>query len=464
MLSQFSSQYFKSNLNLLMCDSFALIRTLLLKPILFLALFISTGASAGYDVKVETYLSPEEHADIEFKGHPPLSLGGFDQYTIEKFELKIKGKQYSVSKHDNASLYVSINNLNDLNYSLDQWPSSYLVLTWDLSFFQFLSEIGKCLTKHASWKDIFRMRNKPLSKCTGSAAYAYKFNQTYSIDITASMKQEIDRKIETFHNKIDDLIPDLERYLVFSTPPKKIPKNEETIFVQIQRQSRAVFGLATTDYYMTKGTTFLEALDKLTIVENHINILKEREDLHKLSRIKDILTEEFKAFNSDKCEGELPQQILPNLMHRPRLLTIAKNYAKQVCKFNLLSFDKKNTKNNITIPVAFNHSGEGVENSAYIPYVFCDAYTCQFNISKTLKYRLVDTPHASFMLSDQDTEQLHSYLNSERGWNNIDRLCLDSCIFTINDIYSLKNLLDQLHYEVFSFGYYFSWKLIKIEE
>ena len=110
-------------------------------PVLvFIGLFISTGASAYYDVKVEVYEQPGEHAHITFNGQPPETVGDFDQYTIEKFDLKIGSKIHAVSKHSDDRLFASIKNLENFDHSLDQWPSSSLVLTYKLTFQQFTSE------------------------------------------------------------------------------------------------------------------------------------------------------------------------------------------------------------------------------------------------------------------------------------------------------------------------------------
>ena len=123
------SQYFKSSFNFSISksDLFSQIRKLLLVTVLvFIGLFISTGASADYDIKVEVYDDPEE-AHIKFHGQPPPVLGGFDQYTIEKFELKIGSKNHAVSKHSDDRLFASIKNLENFDHSLNQWPLSYLV-------------------------------------------------------------------------------------------------------------------------------------------------------------------------------------------------------------------------------------------------------------------------------------------------------------------------------------------------
>ena len=121
MLRQFLEQYFKSSFYLSADKFVARICALLLMPTLVsLGLFISVNVAADYDATMDVYTDPE-HVDIKFTGQPPKSLGGFDQYTIEKFELKIGSvNRYPVTKHADTILYAYVNNLEDLNYGVDQ--------------------------------------------------------------------------------------------------------------------------------------------------------------------------------------------------------------------------------------------------------------------------------------------------------------------------------------------------------
>ena len=192
------SQYFKSSLNFAVTsyDFLNQIRKLLLVPVLvFIGLFISTGASADYDIKVEVYDHPEEHANIMFNGQPPETVGDFDQYTIEKFDLKIGSKNHAVSKHSDDRLFASIKNLENFDHSFDQWPLSYLVLTYDLSPSQAFSEGWKCYRNHFSWRD-WSWWTSPYANCIARVLHAVRFNQTKSIVVTDLLKKEFEDELQ----------------------------------------------------------------------------------------------------------------------------------------------------------------------------------------------------------------------------------------------------------------------------
>lgn len=183
------------------CDFMGYFRkTLYVLVIFFKSLLMSYSAKADYQVKMNIDLDVES-ASIALEGKAPKSLVRFDQYTIDKFDLKIGNNNYTVTQHSDNSLSASIK-LEDLHYSIDQWPSSYVVFTWDLSFSQAMSEISKSVRKHHSWSDIFWWFRHPFRDCLQAITNAYFFHQTDSIEITANLKEAVKQEQGSLGQKL----------------------------------------------------------------------------------------------------------------------------------------------------------------------------------------------------------------------------------------------------------------------
>jgi len=458
MLRQFLEQYFKSSFYLSADKFVARICALLLMPTLVsLGLFISVNVAADYDATMDVYTDPE-HVDIKFTGQPPKSLGGFNQYTIEKFELKIGSvNRYSVTKHADTILYAYVNNIEDLNYGVDQWPSSYLVLTWDLSFPQAISEAFKCW-----WSPAYL-------NCAAKVWSAYAYNQTDSIDITSALKKAVEQEIGTLGRTIDDLKPDLIENL-YETPsiyfhfPHWYPEEKRTDTVVTAAQSRLVFGFATIDY-LTQHTTFSETIDKITLINNlTINLKTDGSVISKVkSWYEGMAPEFFKAFSSMDCINQLSHKTIYNIRATQRLLLRAKDYAEHVCQLNQISFAKNNKLHN---PNAAEYHDSEIDavNSVFKPYVFCDAYTCQFNQSVTHQYRLIDNNFSSLAIGYKNMRMIYEYFYPDTKWDSGKQLCNKSCTFPIDDQDGLNNILDKLKNFVSKDWREASWAFIEIDD
>ena len=460
--------------DLSMNDVFMRIRKLLV-PMLFLALFVSTGASAGYDnIKVTTYLIPELHVDIKFKGQPPQSLEGFDQYTIDKFGLKIgdSDKKHPVTKHADTALFASLKNYKELDKSLNQ--SSYLVLTWDLSPQQASLEGLKCIRKHADWWGFWWLK-APFKDCAAKVWNTFSKHQTYNLDITAELKQSVEQELNDLRWLIDLETTMIEPYLIYS--PKdyfNFPKEYKvrTDSVLAREQSRVIFGIATHDYFI-KETIFSKTFEHLMIVKNLIKNLKpssvssDDKDYSEFTGFAyaGYQLELFKAFSSKGCKNQLSQKIIDNIKNSSRLVSAANDYANHVCKFNLISFAEGN-KSNYPKPVEFNDSDKDPENLEYQPYVFCDGLTCQFNISKTHKYRLVDHQSAVSALTNRmGMEILYDFFHAHKYYDKSMRLCSDrDCVFLIDDLNHFNSMIDVLKNETNNENSESSWTFIEIDE
>lgn len=467
------SQYFKSSFNFSISKTnfFSQIRKLLLVPVLvFIGLFISTGASADYDIKVEVYDHPEEHANIIFNGQPPETVGDFDQYTIEKFDLKIGSKNHAVSKHSDERLFASIKNLENFDHSLNQWPLSYLVLTYDLSLTQAASEAGKCYRTHFSWRDWFWWTRASYTNCIARVLHAFRFNQTKSIDVTDLLKKKFDDELQLLSRDVDEEKPRLkkslfDRPLLYFIFPDNYPE-EKTGSVLAEAQSRLVFGIATIDYFTRPGL-FVEVFDNLTIIKNLINNLEIAGYVS--SKIESWYhgyeSELFKAFSSVDCENQLSQKIIHNIQPSERLRSRAQDYAEYVCQFNQIKFAELNRSKN-QLPREFDDSDIHAENSVYTPYVFCDAYTCQFNISETHKYKLVDDYESVKSIGFHFMERIFGYLHPNKKWDYREKLCSDTtCRFLIGDLDALNEMFDKLKKHIIEEEWRAAgWTLIEIND
>ena len=469
------SQYFKSSFNIVLAsyDILSQIRKLLLVPVLvFIGLFISTGASADYAVKVEVYVDPEEHANITFNGQPPETVGDFDQYTIEKFDLKIGSKNHAVSKHSDDRLFASIKNLENFDHSLDQWPLSYLVLTYDLSLTQAVSEAGKCYRTHFSWRDWFWWTKAPYTHCIARVLHAFRFNQTKSIDVTDLLKKEFEDELQLLSRDVDAEKPRLKKslfdrpHIYFMFPDDY--HEEKTGSVLAEAQSRMVFGIATIDYFTRPGL-FLEVFDNLTIIKNLINNLKIAGSEFGSSRIESWYygyeSELFKAFSSVDCINQLSQKIIHNIQPSERLHSRAQDYANHVCQYNQIKFAENNLDAN-TFAHEYHDYDIQAAKPVYKPYVFCYAYTCQFNISETHKYKLVDDYRAALSAGSDFMDLIYGYFHPNTHWGYEGKLCSDpKCDFPISDLDALNVMFDKLKkYTIEEDWRHAGWTLIEIND
>ncbi len=469
MLSQFSIQYFKSSFNLSMYDLsmndvFMQIRKLLV-PMLFLALFISTGASASYEVKVKGFSNPEMHASLKFGGQPPKSIDGFYQYTIDKFELKIGKNNHAVSKHNDTSLFASVKNFKELDDSLS--TASYLVLIWDLSAHQALSEGFKCIRKHADWWGLWWLK-APFKDCVAKVYNAFAYHQTHEIEITEDLRKAVKDEhlalrleIILINNELAELIIDAKFTfydLSLLSPEKK------TVSAYTKAQSRVVFGLATYDY-LVEDTIFSKTFYNLALIKNLIKNLrdiKSKTGKNYITYREGPVFELFKAFSSKDCKNKLSQKVIDNINNSSRLISAVNDYANHGCKFNLFSLTEGNKSNNPT-PIEFNDSHTNPEISEYQPYVFCDGYNCMINLSKTHKYNLMDYYQASIRM-ESGISRLYHYLHrdSDKLWDVNARLCENTCTFPIYDLDRFNDILDELLSQARSDELYSGWAIVEI--
>lgn len=483
MLTQNFCNYLRrsaSSLRRSVCVFISCIRAQKYMPVLIcMALLFSTGASAGYDeIKVTTYLLPDAHVDIKFKGQPPQSLDGFDQYTIDKFGLKIGDavKKHPVTKHADTALFTSFKNYKELDKSLNQ--SSYLVLTWDLTLLQASSEGLKCIRKHADWWGFWLLK-PPFRNCVAKVVNAFRKHQTYDLDITDALKQSVEQEL-TELRKLVVLEEHRLEFLLVVLPKLFFNKPElytnRTGSIPAREQSRVIFGIATHDYFMQK-TIFSETFEQSMIVNYLLEELNENYDDNSTLAVPEdndyagfrgpsyhgYPLELFKAFSSKDCKKQLSQKIIDNIENIPRPVSAANKYAEHVCEYNLISFTEGNKSNNPK-PVELNDSDTDHKNSDYQPYVFCDGLICQFNISKTHKYRLVDHHSAvSAMTNPKGMEDLYVYVHESHSYDGSNKLCSGSiCVKLMHYLYLFNAAIDELKNETNSENSKSSWTFIEI--
>lgn len=238
-----------------------------------------------------------------------------------------------------------------------------------------------------------------------------------------------------------------------------------------------VFGLATADY-ISKPTTFSEAYDKLTILKNLLKTLRKDDDTYNQynARYKTIhvgmAAELFNVFNSIDCENKLPQKIIHNIQPSERLRSVAHDYARHVCQYNQIKFAEKNLVAN-PLTHEYHDSDIQSENPGYEPYVFCNGYNCQFNMSETSKYNLVDHLKSVFDIGYDPMVRLYEHLYPDEKWDwRVDdwrkfKLCKkETCNIEVKDLDVLTNMLDQMKTDIDQNTTKYSsakWAFIKID-
>jgi len=451
-------------------------------PVLIcMALLFSTGASAGYDnIKLTTYLLPEAHVDIKFKGQLPQSLDGFDQYTIDKIRLKIgnSNEKIPVTRQGDTSLFASFKNYKELDKSLE--GQSYLVLIWDLTWQQASSEGLKCFREHAEWWGLWWLK-APFRDCMAKMWNAFTKHQTKDIKITDALKQSVEQELTELRQLIARAENRLE-FLLVVLPKLFFNKPElytnRTGSIPAREQSRVIFGIATHHYFMQK-TIFSETFEQSMIVNYLLEELNENYDDDSTLAVPEdndyagfrgpsyhgYPLELFKAFSSKDCKKQLSQKIIDNIENIPRPVSAANKYAEHVCEYNLISFAEGN-KSNYPKPPEFNDSDTDHKNSDYQPYVFCDGLTCQFNISKTYKYRLVD--HYSAVTSTNANAMAYLYdhiVHDIKEYDGSMRLCSNrDCVFLIDNPILFRKKINDLKIIANQKNSKLSWTFIEIDK
>jgi len=102
----------------------------------------------------------------------------------------------------------------------------------------------------------------------------------------------------------------------------------------------------------------------------------------------------------------------------------------------------------------------------YKPYVFCDAYTCQFNLSKTHKYKIVDDYDVVFSAGSEFMNLIYGYFHPNQYWGYKDKICSDTtCFIPISDLDALNVMFDKLKNNITEEDLrYAGWTLIEIND
>jgi hypothetical protein len=165
------------------------------------------------------------------------------------------------------------------------------------------------------------------------------------------------------------------------------------------------------------------------------------------------------------CKNQLSQKIIHNIQPSERLRSRAQDYANHVCQFNLISFAEKNLYDS-SYAREYHDSDIHTENPVYTPYVFCYAYTCQFNISETHKYKLVDDYRAALSAGSDFMDLIYGYFHPNTHWVYEEKLCTDTtCNFPISDLDALNVMFDELKkYTIEEDWRHAGWTLIEIND
>ncbi|MGB2106411.1 MAG: hypothetical protein ACPHVV_04100 [Porticoccaceae bacterium] len=428
----------------------------------------SSSTQGSYKASLQIY-NPDL-AILNFSGNTPRSLDGYDRYTIESFNLKIGGKEYPVTEHDHYTQIVRHLKLENLNYPLDAFPQSKLVFSYKLSFTQYFSEYMKCVSTHSGWLwqwwDL--LFNSDFKACVDKAYGAWWKTKYHSIDITDSLVKAVSSAASNLNDDTETVYDDaLLKYSFllhyFEDNFQSVTKSKSLL--PEHKQFIVTYGAATHDYFHESPNLILEAYDRLQLIKNFVKTLhaaftSEMNLSGSYDGEFEHLYKEVKSFESKNCVDDLANN-LPITMddENPRLSLSAKNYATKICRYNPISFN-----HSAAIPPA-KHAGSDLDltSSAFLPYAFCDKYTCMIYISETHYYRM-------FLSARKENNDIlnfwvrpileHLRLNS-RAPENLSK-CVDYC--SIDDIDLMQSAIKELVQTISELGFLRSYQVIEYKK
>lgn len=408
---------------------------------------VNSSSQDSYQAKLHLDDKTDE-ATLKFSGNPPASLDGYDLYTIDGFNLKIGNKEYPVTEHDDYSKLLSIMKLEDLHYSVDNFPHSELVFSYELSTAQVISEFHNCFTSYSGFA--------VLMACVMDAWKLFWKTHYHSIDVTSPLVKAISYTIKDIDTDVKNrfghsaarffgnLRFDFYRKEMIGTFPSDANLEDKIKLEQEYKQAIALFSTATFDYFEKVSTSLLDAYNRQMLGRKFLESI---DDTHHDDREK-FVYKAIKPFESEKCQEELPSYLVTNLgdprlaLGDPRLALIAKSYATEICHFNTISFNgRTNTPIN---PPTFKGEAtdKGQDHSTFVPYAFCDKYRCVIHVSEILYYRLSLSDLATALVNDE-IDDIRSYLVLDRKVPSTLSKCSPFCTIS-DDIVGLQKVLDNI--------------------
>lgn len=425
---------------------------LLCMALLFSSNSHSESAEGGYKLEYKANYD-QGTVELNFSGDTPSSPAGLASNTIYSFNLKIGENEYPLTEHNRYTQLERQLKLKDLNYDVYKFPKSELVFSYGLSEYQFFFESLKCVSVHLSWATVWWgiASNFDLQSCFKKVRGLLTQKKYHSIDITGLLLPHIQSEIETMDNHKDlnynegsykhhAFVLMSGFYSVFSFDFKS-----DDQFHLDHKQNASTYGQATKDYFERASTTLIEAYDKLILSKNILSTTKDLGNSEKHH----LLYKAVESFESEQCEDQLPNN-LPITLGNPRLAEAAKNLASELCQYNPISFNHR-ASNPPTKPREYNeHAATGIyqENSTFLPYAFCDKYTCVIHMSETLYYRLSWHEHVSGTLYKDNIDDIREHLLLKSKVPDQFSDCRDYC--TISDIDALQRAINILKYKTHS--------------
>lgn len=356
----------------------------------------------------------QDTVELKFSGNPPKSIDGlppyFPPYT-NSFNIKIGENEYPLDVSNNYTQLVSRLKLKDLNYNVHKFPKTELVFSYRLSVAQFFLESYNCISVHSSWSRIWweKFSNFKLQACWKKVRGVFTQRKYYSFDITGLLLPHIQSEIKKRDADTKKLIKDgnykLSALVMYGRQYRTFSKDQ--LNDKDYLQNLAAFGQATRNYFERNSTTLMEAYEKQILSENMLSNTRHLEDAEK----QQLLQKAVGPFESKQCEDELPNN-LPITLGNPRLPEATKNLASDLCQYNPISFNQR-ASNPPTKPGKYNeHAATGInkENSTFLPYVFCDKYTCVIHSNENFYWRLSWHQHFSGMLFKKNIDHIRQYL------------------------------------------------------
>lgn len=379
---------------------------LLCMALLFSSNSHSESTEGGYSKLEYKADYHQDTVELNFSGNPPKSIDGlppyFPPYT-NSFNIRIGKNEYPLDVSNNYTQLVSRLKLKDLNYNVHKFPKTELVFSYRLSIAQFFLESYNCISAHSSWSRIWweTISNFKLQACWKKVRSLTTQRKNYSFDITELLLRHIQSEIESMdaHKDLSYTAGDhkYQSFVFMSTFYRAFlvdyTSNDQE-HLKDHKQNASTYGQATKHYFERDSTTLMEAYDKLILSEDILSNTKylgPRKKQH-------LLHKAIEPFESEQCEHELPNN-LPITEGKPRLAEAAKNFASEICQYN---------------PISFNHRASNPPtksgDSTFLPYAFCDKYTCKIQIDETQYYRLSWHDHVSGIKYDDYVDDIRKHL------------------------------------------------------
>ena len=428
-------------------------RTLLV----FMALLISISTQADYKIeKIENITDQNSafamltsffaKAEVTITGKKP-EIEGLADYTIDRLALQIGEEEYPVSfdpskKYINDTAMVKV----DLN-SLVGSSTSQLVLTYYLTFDQYIYEISRCIyDSNSTWMTIFWFFYPEARGCISKILQLSLWRKLdHTINTTASLREATKKTITRLDKDTDKILEALK-----ARTKNKLEDNK--VAAQVERlQYEYILFEATQDYIKIKKNSkdLRESINRNNMIKMMGLLLPKVSDVFYSKNcsdelgLADVLIENNLNYQEIMAPGQEESE-----KSNPHFASLAKGLATDICKYSHFQFTLQRTE---AIDIA-------KEKDQLQYYGFCNKYFCRFDEGEKKYYTVVRS-----LLSKQQQQNIDEASLISIGNDGLQTNCTDDYCF-LKDQQKVNDIIEEMEESSNTLvGKYYAYKLFEGE-